>query len=121
MEDKIKRKYQEFIRSSWIYFAIGIISLSSGIYAHFFTEPEVFVNLKTQQPYMANGSILLIVGVGFTIIGFYRITNKAKAFRNEIETEEEIEEKDFVQNRSGGYTRKRIRLILRSKSRGRIK
>jgi hypothetical protein len=115
MKINLDKKYKYFNRASWKFFILGAFFFVVGIYAFFFKEPNVAINLKTQQPYVANGTILLILGLGFISIGLYRIIFKAKVFKNEIEIENEIGENDQkLSLKNMGYNKKRKRWLTKA-------
>jgi uncharacterized membrane protein YiaA len=104
MNKRADLKYKEFIRLSWLFLTGGFIIFLIGIIRFVFFSPGLGINIKTQQPVVLNGSLLIILGLGFFLIGVYRVTNKNKAFQKEKENEEEIKEIEEKQRRkSMGY------------------
>jgi tellurite resistance protein TehA-like permease len=99
MGKKIERKYREFIHYSWLFLCGGIVLFGIGLYSFFFLEPDIGVYLKSQQPFIANGTIALVLGIGFFSGGLYRILNRKKSFKNEIDFEFEIKEKENQERR----------------------
>ena len=93
LSKKSQRKYKEFNLYSWLFLTGGILLFGIGFYIFFFLEPAFAVNLKTQQPVVANGTILLILGVGFFAGGLYRNLNRKNVFKRMIDNEIEIKEK----------------------------
>ena len=92
MRKQIEVKYREFVRLSWLLLIGGFILFSLGLTKFLFFSPGFGINLKTQQPVVLNGSLMIILGLVFFLGGIYRIRHKNKAFQNELKVEKEIKE-----------------------------
>jgi len=71
---------------------MGFILLGLGLIKLFFFMPGVAINMLTQLPEIGNGSLLIIFGLSFFSIGVYRIWNKTKSFKSQLDIEKEIKE-----------------------------
>jgi hypothetical protein len=93
----MQKKYKNFILYSWLFLVLGVLLFGLGIVKYAFGQPEVGVNLSKLQPTISNGSILLILGLGFFFIGLYRLLTSAKSFNTllEIEKIEQIKKSKF--------------------------
>ena len=115
--NKINRKHRFFKFYSWAYFSLGLISLGLGIYFYFFREAVVAVNIKTQQPLMANGTNYLVLGLGFFLIGIYRILRSDKVYKTELEIENVYENQTDENILKGfGFSKKKIRILMKQKN-----
>ncbi len=92
MIKKIDKQYKDFNRFSWFILIGGFLAFILGLLKMFFSEPSIGINLKTQQPVIISGSILILVGIVFFVIGLYRVINKTKAFKNQIDIENELQD-----------------------------
>lgn len=120
MKINLDNKFKDFNFTSWKIFILGALSLAAGIYAYFFNKPYAGVNIKTQQPVISNGSILLVLGLGLLLIGLYRIIFKKKAFKSEMDIENEIGERQQELNRMNEYLNYLIKENGRKKKRKRL-
>ncbi len=65
-------------KESIVTLIVGIILFVSGVKKLFFNNPDVGINLATQQPVVANGTIYLILGIGAIIAGVINLKGSKK-------------------------------------------
>lgn len=79
------------IKKSMKVLAVGMILLVYGFIRYLFFAPNTGINLLTLQPTMIDGSISLILGIGFIIGGLYSLN-----YRQKLAKEKEI---DLIQKK----------------------
>jgi tellurite resistance protein TehA-like permease len=93
---------KDYYRYTIIYLIIGVILFTIGIIKYFFLVPYLTYNLRTLLPTISDGSLFLLLGLGFIVISFYRIKNKKKIINNELEWQKKNKKKEEKRERKYG-------------------
>ena len=99
IEHKVNHKRKIFKNISLLFLFVGIILFMNGLYVKLFIRPMLGINISTMQPVMIDGTLRLILGLGSTIVGLYRLFFFKEVFQDEINIEREIEEEKKKQIR----------------------
>lgn len=81
-------KRKRIIRQSIILLVIGLLITAIGLYTLFFKEPVVFINSYRNQLTVSDGSLELLIGLGFIIGSLMRYL-----YRNENEEKKNHEKR----------------------------
>jgi hypothetical protein len=72
-----------YLTKSIFVLIIGIILLTIGFTFFFKKEPQIAINLRFLQLVIVNGSLEIILGLGFIIGGIYTFINRTKLTKDE--------------------------------------
>ena len=85
MTDQTKTQASKYVsRITIIPFLIGLPLFLFGVFGYFFKAPKSAVFERTQMPYMADGSLFLILGLGLVIVSYWNAKNRTKLVNNRI-------------------------------------
>ncbi len=85
MTDKTKIEAAKYVSRIIIFpFLVGLPLFLYGIFSYFYKSPKAAIFESTQMPYMADGSLFLVLGLALVIISFYNNKNRTKLINNRI-------------------------------------
>ena len=95
-------KIEKYNKRTYLILIIGIVLVFIGVVRYFYAPTYASTNLKTQLPTVADGSIVLILGIGSVLSSVYRLVCVKKILEKDKGVSEKEKKRIDKQNRLTG-------------------